>query len=367
MLVFKGESTFMPLRPRTVLFLLLCVLTGGIAAGCGGGSGDAASASTDVNQLLKDTFSGGKTIKSGNLNLALRIDAKGGSSSAQGPISVSLSGPFQTQGAGKLPKLDLDAKVEGAGQNISAGLVSTGDKGFVKFQGASYAVTDAIFAEFKKGYEQAQANAGKQKGQSLATLGIDPRRWLSNPKNAGEAKVGDTDTIRITGDVDVNKLLDDVNTALEKTRSLGVQGSQNLPEKLTPAQKQQAADAIKALGVEIYTGKDDRILRRMVVDLTADAQGQSAAVKLDLQLTGVNQDQTIDAPSGAKPFDQLLSQLGGLSGLSSGSSGSSGSGSASGSGSGSASSKSLDKYAKCIEQAGNDAAKAQKCADLLTP
>jgi hypothetical protein len=355
----------MPLRPRTVLFLLLCVLTGGLATGCGGGSGDAASASTDVNQLLKDTFSGGKTIKSGNVNLALRIDAKGGSASAQGPISVSLTGPFQSHGTGKLPKLNLDAKIEGAGQNISAGLVSTGDKGFVKFQGSSYAVTDAIFAEFKKGYEQAQAKAGKQKGQSLATLGIDPRRWLSNPKNAGEAKIGDTDTIRITGDVDVNKLLDDVNSALEKTRSLGVQGSQSLPEKLTPDQKKQAADAIKALSVEIYTGKDDRILRRMVVDLTADAQGQSAAVKLDLQLTGVNQDQTIDAPSGAKPFDQLLSQLGGL-GLSAGSA-SSGSGSAAGSGSGSANAQSLDKYAKCIEQAGNDAAKAQKCADLLTP
>jgi hypothetical protein len=360
MVVFKGESTFMPLRPRIVLCLLLCVLTGVLAAGCGGGSGDAASASTDVDQLLKDTFSGGRSIKSGKVNLALRIDAKGGSSSAQGPISISLTGPFESQGKGKLPKLDLDAKVEGAGQNISAGVVSTGDKGFVKFQGASYAVTDAIFAEFKKGYEQAQSQADKQKGQSLATLGIDPRRWLSNPKNEGEAKVGDTDTIRITGDVNVDKLLDDVNTALEKTRSLGVQGAQNLPEKLTPQQKQQAADAIKSLGVEIYTGKDDRILRRMVVDLTADAQGQSADVTLDLQLTDVNEDQTIDAPSGAKPFDQLLSQLGGLTGAPSSSSGS-------GSASGSASSQNLEKYSKCIEDAGSDASKAQKCADLLTP
>jgi hypothetical protein len=352
----------MPLRPRTVLFLLLCVLTAGVIAGCGGGDdGKSASSSTDVNQLLKDTFSGGKTIKSGNVNLTVRIDAKGGSSSTQGPISVALTGPFESQGKGKLPKLDLEAKIEGAGQNISAGVVSTGDKGFVRFQGTTYAVTDAIFAEFKKGYEQAQSQADKQKGQSLATLGIDPRRWLTNPKNAGEAKVGDTDTIKITGDVDVSKLLDDVNTALEKTRSLGVQGSQNLPEKLTPEQKQQATDAIKDLSVEVYTGKDDTILRRMVVDLTADAQGQSATVKLDLQLTGVNEDQTVEAPANPKPFDQLLSQLGGLGGLAGGSSGS-GSGS-----SGGASSQNLEKYSKCIEDAGNDATKAQKCADLLTP
>jgi hypothetical protein len=347
-------------RPRTVVLVLVALFGMAVVTGCGGGSSGApASSSTDVNQLLKDTFSGGKAIKSGQLNLALRIDAQGGSSSTQGPISVSLTGPFQSQGKGKLPKLDLQAKVEGAGQNLTAGVVSTGDKGFVKFQGANYAVTDAIFQEFKKGYEQAQAQADKQKGQSLATLGIDPRRWLTNPKNEGEAKVGDTDTIRITGDVDVNKLLDDVNSALEKTRSLGVQGSQSLPQKLTPAQKKQAADAIKNLAVEVYTGKDDRILRRMVIDLTADANGQTAAVKLDLQLTGVNQDQTIDTPSGAKPFDQLLSQLGGLSGLSGGASGSSGSSAAS--------SQNLEKYSKCIQDAGADATKARKCADLLAP
>jgi hypothetical protein len=355
----------MILRPRFAVLALVALLGMAVVTGCGGGSsGDAASSSTDVNQLLKDTFSGGKTINSGQLNLALRIDAQG-TSSSNGPISVSLTGPFQGQGKGKLPKLDIEAKVEGAGQNISAGLVSTGEKGFVKFQGQAYAVTDAIFAEFKKGFEQAQAQAGKQKGQSLATLGIDPRRWLTNPKNEGDAKVGDTDTIRITGNVDVSKLLDDVNTALQKARSLGVQGTSGLPSQLTPAQKKQVADAIKKLSVEIYTGKDDRILRRMVVDLTADSKGQTAAVKLDLQLTDVNSDQTISEPSGAKPFDQLLSQLGGLGGLSGGSS--SGSGSSSGGGSGSASSKNLQKYSQCIEQAGSDAAKARKCADLLAP
>jgi uncharacterized membrane protein YgcG len=356
----------MILRPRFAVLALVALLSMAFVTGCGGGSsGKSASASTDVNQLLKDTFSGGKTINSGKLNLALRIDAQG-TSSSNGPISVSLTGPFQSQGKGKLPKLDIEAKVEGAGQNITAGLVSTGDKGFVKFQGQAYAVTDAIFAEFKKGFEQAQAQADKQKGQSLATLGIDPRRWLTNPKNEGDAKVGDTDTIRITGDVNVSKLLDDVNTALQKARSLGVQGSSSLPAQLTPAQKKQAADAIKKLSVEIYTGKDDRIMRRMLVDLTADSKGQAAAVKLDLQLTDVNNDQSISEPAGAKPFDQLLSQLGGLSGLSGGSS-SSGSGSSSGGGSGSANSKNLQKYSQCIEQAGSDATKARKCADLLAP
>jgi hypothetical protein len=348
------------LRLGTVLALLAAVLA---FSACGGG--DTASSSTDVNALLKDTFSGDKQIKSGKLALSLRIETTGGSGS-QSPITVSLSGPFESQGAKKLPKLALQARLEGAGQNIQAGITSTGDKGFVSFQGTSYAVSDAVFAEFKKGFEQAQAQAGQQEGQSLATLGIDPRRWLKNPKNAGEVKVGDDDAIRITGDVDVPKLLDDVNTALQKARSLGVQGSSSLPEKLTDEQKKQATDAIEHLAVEIDTGKDDRILRRIVIDLGVKATAgggaasQAGTLKLDLQFTDVNQGQDISEPEKPKPFDQLLGQLGSL-GLAGGSaSGSSGSGSGT-------SAENLQKYSECINAAGEDATKARACADILAP
>jgi hypothetical protein len=352
----------MPLRPRTAPILLIVLLAMTVLTGCGGGS--SASSSTDVGQLLKDTFSAGHSIKSGKLALSLRADTQGGTSATKGPISVTLSGPFQSQGKGKLPKLELQAKVDGAGQNITAGVVSTGDKGFVQFQGQAYALSDAIFAQFKSGYEQAQAQSSKQSGQSLATLGIDPQRWLKNPRNEGDAKVGDADTVKITGDVDVPKLLDDVNTALQRTKSLGLQGTGSLPQQLTPAQKQQAANAIKKLSVEIYTGKDDKILRRMVLALTAVSKAQTVNLNVDLQLTEVNQDQTITPPSGAKPFDQLLGQLGGLTGSTSGSSGSS---SSSGSGSAATNSQNLQKYSQCVAKAGSDATKARKCADLLSP
>ncbi len=257
----------MTLRPRLLLFVLAALLAA-LVAGCGGGDGGGASVDEDtsVDQVLDDTFSGKKNVDSGKLDLSLKIDVQGGSSQElQGPITLSLSGPFQTQGKGKLPKFAIDAAFEGAGQNLKAGVTSTGDKAFVNFQGTDYAVTDQVFEQFKAGYEQAQKqSANKDNQQSLATLGIDPRRWLTDAKNAGEAKVGDTDTIKITGGVDVNKLLDDVNTALEKARNLGVEGSDSLPEKLTDQQKQQAADAIKDLSVEIYTGKDDTTLRRML-------------------------------------------------------------------------------------------------------
>ena len=147
----------MTLRPRLLLLALLAVLAA-VVAGCGGGDGDGASADEDtsVDQVLKDTFSGEKKIDSGKLDLSLKIDVQGGSSQVQGPISLSLTGPFQTEGKGKLPKFDIDAAFEGAGQNVKAGLTSTGDKAFVNFQGTDYAVSNQVFQQFKAGYEQAQ-------------------------------------------------------------------------------------------------------------------------------------------------------------------------------------------------------------------
>jgi hypothetical protein len=358
----------MDIRPRTLLLFLIASLAL-VLAGCGGG-GSEADESTDVNDLLTKTFSGEHKVESGRMDLKLRIDAQGGQASQlEGPISVTLAGPFQTQGKGKLPKFDMDAAFEGAGQNLKAGLASTGDKAFVNFQGSDYVVSDEVFRQFRAGYEQAQKQGTEDKGESLATLGIDPRRWLTNAKNAGEAKVGDTDTIKITGGVDVGKLLDDVNVALEKARGLGVQGSDSLPEKLTDEQKRRAAEAIKGLTVEIYTGKEDTTLRRMLINMDVQAdQAQSGAtsgtLSLDFSLLELNDEQEIQAPADPKPFDELIGQFGGL-GLGGGAAGGD-TGSGSGSDAG-ASAEDLKKYSDCVEAAGSDTQEAQKCAELLTP
>jgi hypothetical protein len=355
---------------QALLLALLAALALAVAA-CGGD--DEASSDTDVDTLLADTFKGNKKVESGKLNLALNIDAKG-AEGVNGPVTLKVSGPFQSEGKQKLPKFKIDFAFEGAGQSIKAGLTSTGTKGFVNFQGSDYVVSDQVFKQFKTGYEQAQKQGtGKKQNQSLSSLGLDPRQWLTNPKNEGDAKVGDDDTIKISGGVDVNKLLDDVNQALKKTRELGVQGTQQLPTQLTAEQRKQVTDAIKNPKVEIYTGKEDKILRRMVISLGIVApQGSgssgSATIKFDLSISDLNEDQEISEPSGAKPFDQLLSQLGGLGlgGLGgAGGTGGSGSGS-SGSGSAGSNNANLEKYSKCVSDAGNDVAKARKCAELLT-
>jgi len=367
----------MPSRLRIATLLALAALTFGLAA-CGG---DDDAASEDVDQLLEETFSGDKSVDSGNLDVKLEIAAEGGD--LGGPVNIRLSGPFQSEGDKELPRFAFDVSFEGGGQSFDAGVTSTGDKGFVSFQGTDYAVTDEIFQQFKQGFEQAQAQADEQDQSSLADFGIDPRNWLTNPKNEGEAKVGDDDAIKITGGVDIDALLDDVDKALPQIQKQAAGAAGDIPRKLTEEQRQAVKDAIQDVEVEIYTGADDKILRRLLLTLTvvppegAETNGvDSAGITFDMSITGVNEDQTIEEPEDTKPLDELLSQLGGLGigglgGAGGGGSGSSGSGSgSSGSGSGSgggATSEQFEEFSKCVEDAGSDQAKAQQCAELLSP
>jgi hypothetical protein len=338
-----------------VRLLLAMFLALALVAGCGGDDDDTADSGTDVNQLLEDTFSGDDQITSANVDFS-------GSVGGANPLNVKLSGPFQTQGDGKLPKLDIQASLEGGGQTVEGGITSTGDQGFVSYQGTDYAVSGPVFRQFEAAWEQA---ASQQQGEStsLGALGIDPRNWLTDAKNAGDSKVGDTDTIKITGGVDVGKLLDDVDGMLERARSLGLQGSGDLPERLSEAQRRQVTDAIKNLKVEIDTGKDDHILRRMAVSADVNTQESGEVpVRLELTLLDVNEDQQIEAPENPRPFNELLKGLqelgiGGL-GATQGGSGSSGGG---------ASSENLEKYSQCVQDAGSDTNKLRECGKLLTP
>src|SRR5215212_2847374 len=134
------------LRPAVLLSLLLALVFA--VAACGGGSDDEASSSTDVNELLTQTFTGSKDVKSGNLDLALKVEAQGGESQVQGPVSISLSGPFQAQDEGK-----LEAAFERAGHSTKAGATSTGDKSYLSFQATDYVVEDRVFDQFKAGFE----------------------------------------------------------------------------------------------------------------------------------------------------------------------------------------------------------------------
>ena len=79
--------------------------------------------------------------------------------------------------------------------------------------------------------------------------------------------------------------------------------SGKVPSKI-PA---DAADQVKDVKVTVYTGAEDQVLRRLVVEGSAATGGATAL--LDLTLTKVGEEQQIEAPKDAKPFTELLGQF----------------------------------------------------------
>jgi hypothetical protein len=346
------------LAPLTLLLAAMALVA------CGGDdngtSGEKLSSTSDPQQILDDTFSAGKKVESGRFDLTMTINATGGGSSLEGPIEVTLGGPFQSEGENKVPKFDIDLAFEGAGQNIKAGATSTGEKGFLSFNGTDYAVPDDVFKQFSQGYTQAQEQNKSQEG-TLKELGITPQDWLKDPQVDEDSSVEGTDTVKVSGAIDVPKMLDDVNTLLSKAGSLGIPNTGQLPSQITDDQRKQVEEAIKTADVTIESGKDDSILRRMAFTLAIEdptGSGGKADIDFDLTLSGLGEDQEISEPSDTKPLNDLLSQFGGLGGLGGlgGASGGSGSG---------ASADAAQEYSDCVTNAGGDQAKLQECADLL--
>jgi hypothetical protein len=348
-------------RMPSRLFPLLMLAAALLFAGCGGGPESApASSSTDVNALLRDTFANVSKIDSATIDAQLSIQGGGQT------LGAHVTGPFQSQGANKLPKFELAATLTSSGHSFSAGATWTGDQGFVAIQGTQYQLSGLLAKQLEAGYQQAlHSNQAKRAGNGavLSALGIDFTKWLTNARNEGDAQTAGVDTIKLTGNANVPQIVDDLTALAGKAKSLNLPGSSSAPQ-ITAAQRRQLVNAIKGVSIEVYTGKADRLLRRIVVN--ADVQDQGAQtpshLSLDLTLGNVGAQQEIVAPKNAKPFSELekvakqLQGLGAITGSGNGSSPPA---------SGAAAQAAIQKYAKCVEQAAGDQAKMQRCASLI--
>jgi hypothetical protein len=370
----------LPARLRRVIPVLLAIIaiaaTLGIAACGSGGSG------ADPRKVVNQTFQGKKRVDSGKLNLSMTANLRAtglAATQVKEPIVIKMSGPFQSRGNTQLPAMDLQLSATGSGQDFSAGAVSIGDKGYVTFQGKPYSVPDSVFAKFKRGFEQQQ----KQDNQSssnldLKALGINPDTWLKNPKNEGDEDVGGATTTHVSSEVDLDALLKDLDSLLRRSDQLGLskQQLQQVPRGLNSQSRQQIKASIKRAKVDIWTGKDDKTLRRLKLDLAFElpaalqtqAQGvQGGDIKLDLEVADVNKPQDIKAPANPRPWSELQKQFGNStlgSSLGSSSGGGSSAGGGTSSGTGSSSSKRAQQYLKCVQKAAKPE-DVTKCGSIL--
>lgn len=338
-------------------------------AACGSSSTTGTtSSSAGAQSLLQQTFAGGHTVKSGVLGFTLTINPSG-SSTLTTPLSLSLTGPFQSRGSGKLPASDFSVGISGLGHHGSLGVISTGTSGYVTLNGSDYQLPAADFRRLASGFSSVESSGSGQSG--LAGLGIEPLHWLTNPSVVGADSIGGAATTHIRAGVNVSTLLADLNTFLAKTAKTS--GTTKLPSSISPATQQKIAAAVRNATVDVWTGTSDKTLRKLALSLTVPVTGQisallgglrSAGIGLTIQYSNLNQTQTIATPSSVRPYSEFTAKIRSIeSGLGLG--GATGASATSSQSAGSPAASNVQKYSQCMTKAGQDVLQMQKCASLL--
>jgi hypothetical protein len=346
---------------RRLAFLLLLLGALGLAS-CGGGGEDRES----VENLLDRAFS--TPIHSADLKLDAQIELKG---LLADPIKLEAEGPFRTN-KGKLPSADIELQVgSGGGQTISSGVLTTGDRVFVKFQDVYY---EQPPAQVRKTNESI-ASKGKQSGQSLRELGLDPRSWIAEAKDEGDANAAGADTHHVSGTLDVEQLMRNINDFVSKSASALGSGRKSSP-RLTATDIRELAKTVKNPSFDVYVGKNDGTIRRVSGRIEfsvpeADRAGlgglTGGSIVFSVELRNVNGNQKIEAPTHSRPLSKLTNSLGGaLGALGGGTATPDDAAPENGSSSGGTSDSEFKRYADCLDKAKpEDTEQLQRCADLL--
>jgi hypothetical protein len=355
-------------RPlRCAVGLLLAAALSSALAACGGGSDQATN-------LLRQTFAGKHRISSGDVALALTVSPSG-PSTQKGPITLSLIGPFQNLGPGRLPASSFNIGLAAMGTGTSVTLTSTGTTGYVTFQGQSYRLPPATFDRLESSFGALGSTSAGGGSGVLGRLGIQPQRWLVDPQIVGDEGVDGVNTTHIRAGIDVDALLGDLSTFLKRAASLGVAGVSSFPGGIPPATRRRIAGEVKNTSFNVWTGVGDKALRRLEIGLTVPVSGElsallgrAAAIGLTLEYANLNQPQRITAPTRLLPYSQFQDKLRVLltdveGSLATGAAAPSGSGAggstAGGSGQG------YQPYTNCINKANGNLSQMQQCAPLL--
>ena len=350
-------------RIRPLAAIVLALSCAPLVAACGSGGGK-----QDPQQVLDQTFSNPTPIRSGTFDLDVRIQTSGGSNTSD--AEAKLGGRFQSRPNGQFPLFDFDVSLKaGSGDQSfsgSGGLSSTGNQAFVKFQGTEYRVPQQLYDEFVTTYTQLQGqNAGRGAGL-LRRLDIDLANWVTDLSNEGTDDVEGQKTIHISGQANVPQIVTDLKTIAEKAGSA--------VGRVDLGQVERLNDSVQSGEVDVYSGENDKLLRRLQVSLElkpppgTPGAPDSLTIDLQLNLADVNKPQPIQAPASARPLQDLIGpaglDLGGIGSALRGGLGTSGALPESGGSTTTPGASATQAYEQCLSQASGQAA-LQRCARLL--
>jgi hypothetical protein len=300
---------------RLRIFLIFAALAGLATVFAACGSSSSGSSDEEPQAVLKGaTFEG---IESADLELSLGINVSGDKG---GNANVEVSGPFQSNGKGQYPELDLTGEAKGSinGSDFDkeAGLVLVPNKAYVSYEGEDYEVDPTTFSFIESAINQANSQGETPTETSTAcqqaAAGLDVSDFVSNLKNDGGAEVGGTETTKVSGELNVPGAISQIMKLAENPAcSSSLEQAGPLPLSQLSQAKSEIESALKGAQVAVYVG-EDKIIRRFTGDFTIEPEGASEKVEIeiDLSFNDVNEEQEITTPTNAQPLEGLFKKLG---------------------------------------------------------
>jgi hypothetical protein len=234
-----------------------------------------AVAQLSPQDALKAAFS--TNVKSARFDGRLSLSAQGQSG------SLEVSGAYQGAGGDELPRFEVDVKLQGGGEKLDAGFVSTGKKAWVTQGDIGYQLPGASWEALTKVVRE-------RGGSKPVPLPLVPSEWVKDAKSEGSERIDGVVTEHVSASVDAPAALRDLMKLAGQT---GQAQAVLPPGVLDTVQK-----AVRSADFDVYVGKNDRVLRRLTADIEIALQ-RGGAMKLSavFNLGDVNEQQSIAAPA----------------------------------------------------------------------
>ena len=232
-------------------------------------------------------------------------------------VRVSVSGPFHSNGAGRLESFDLAVRlgvtVLGSDKGIAFRAISTGDDVFVRYGGATYEVGKDKVAELNRRAARRAARLGNPRSLGdFQRLGLDLDSWFPDSKIVGDETLDGDQVTHLQGSLDVAAVVKDF-THLMAQRSL--RAGPHAP-RLTPDMIGMIEKAITNPTFDVFVDKGSGSFRRIAAKMGIDVPN-APHLGLDMRFDYLDagRPQTISAPAGGRPISELLARLGRKYGL----------------------------------------------------
>jgi hypothetical protein len=258
-----------------------------------------AGCSTTPGEVVAETASNLEELRSGLLELRVSATSAPGD---DGPAEAGfeLLGSFQLPDEDELPVADLQYSQLGLDEPVTQGFISTGESVFVEVDGQAYELAP----------EQTETLLGGGGGDTPLFGDASVEDWIRDPElHEGEGLDG-VKVDRVTGELDVVAALNDLFTIAQRF------GGATSFEPIEGDDAEQLENAVTSSTIEIISGSEDRLLRRLLIEVEmgieesrglSDILGPLAGVTLllDLSISEPNEPIEVEEPADPLPIDEL--------------------------------------------------------------